>query len=71
MKVFNIKEYKERIKKVKNAMLNKGIDILISQDTANMNYLTGYDACSFYMPQCILISLNEDCLLYTSDAADE
>ena len=71
MRVFDIKEFKERIKKVKNSMLDKGIDVLISQDTANMNYLTGYDACSFYMPQCVLVNLNEEepvCFLRAQDA---
>ena len=36
-------EYTHRLAKVKKSMQEKGIDLLISQDTANMNYLTGYD----------------------------
>ena len=62
---FTKDEYKERLKKTKQSMQQKGIELLISQDTNNMNYLTGYDAWSFYYSQCVL------CLLYTSDAADE
>ena len=50
--LFKKKEYKERLKKVKESMQKQGIDLLISHDPANMNYLTGYDAWS--------------CLLYTS-----
>ena len=81
--LFTTTEYKERLIKVQTAMQKKGIDLLISQDPANMNYLTGYDAWSFYYAQCVLIHINEDepicflraqdvgCLLYTSDAADE
>ena len=71
MKVFELKEFNERVKKVKISMQKKGIDILVSQDPANMNYLTGYDACSFYMPQCVLISLDEEmpiCFLRAQDA---
>ena len=71
MKVFELKEFNERVKKVKVLMQKKGIDILVSQDPANMNYLTGYDACSFYMPQCVLISLDEEmpiCFLRAQDA---
>ena len=52
---FTVKEYKNRLKKVQSEMQKKGIELLISQDTANINYLTGYDAWSFYY-----------CLLYTS-----
>ena len=42
--LFEKKEYKERLAKVKVTMLSKGIDLLVSHDPANMNYLTGYDA---------------------------
>ena len=41
-------------------MQNKGIDLLVSHDPANMNYLTGYDAWSFYYAQCVLVHVNED-----------
>ena len=52
--VFEKTEYIERLKKTKISMQEKGIDLLISQDTANINYLTGYDAWSFYYAQCAL-----------------
>ena len=58
--LFDKQEYKDRLKKVKNSMRMKGIDLLISQDPANMNYLTGYDAWSFYYAQCILVHINEE-----------
>ena len=48
---FTVKEYKNRLKKVQSEMQKKGIELLISQDTANINYLTGYDAWSFYYSQ--------------------
>ena len=57
---FEKKEYKDRLKKVKISMQKKGIDLLISHDPANMNYLTGYDAWSFYYAQCVLVHINED-----------
>ena len=53
-------EYIDRLKKVKKSMQEKGIDLLISQDTANMNYLTGYDAWSFYYAQCVLVHIDLD-----------
>ena len=43
---FSIEEYKSRLKKVQSSMQDKGIEILISQDPSNMNYLTGY--CLLY-----------------------
>ena len=58
--LFDKKEYKERLKKVKDSMQKLGIELLVSHDPANMNYLTGYDAWSFYYAQCVF------CLLYTS-----
>ena len=58
--LFTVTEYKERLNKVKTLMQKKGIDLLISQDPANMNYLTGYDAWSFYYAQCVLVHVNED-----------
>ena len=47
--LFKNSEYKERLKKVKDSMQKQGIDLLVSHDPANMNYLTGYDAWSFTM----------------------
>ncbi|MDG2417198.1 MAG: M24 family metallopeptidase [Pelagibacterales bacterium] len=58
--VFEKTEYIERLKKTKVSMQEKGIDLLISQDTANINYLTGYDAWSFYYAQCALVHIDYD-----------
>ena len=58
--LFKKQEYKDRLKKVKIDMQKKGIDLLVSHDPANMNYLTGYDAWSFYYAQCVLVHVNED-----------
>ena len=43
---FTKEEYKNRLKKVQSLMQDKGIELLISQDPSNMNYLTGY--CLLY-----------------------
>ena len=56
--LFTKEEYKNRLKKVQKSMREKGIDLLISQDTNNMNYLTGYDAWSFYYAQCALVHVD-------------
>ena len=68
---FSIEEYKSRLKKVQNSMQDKGIEILISQDPSNMNYLTGYDAWSFYYAQCVLVHTDLDepiCFVRAQDA---
>ena len=57
---FSKEEYKARLKKVQSAMQKKGIELLISSDTANMNYLTGYDAWSFYYAQAVILHVNAD-----------
>ena len=57
---FSIKEYKDRLKKVQNLMQKRGIELLVSQDTANINYLTGYDAWSFYYSQCVIVHVNAE-----------
>lgn len=60
MPVFDQAEYKERVEKTKQAMQAKGIDLLVVSQPANMNYLTGYDGWSFYVHQCVLVSLNQE-----------
>ena len=68
---FSKNEYKDRLKKVQLSMQKKGIELLISQDTANINYLTGYDAWSFYYAQCVIVHMNSDepiCFIRAQDA---
>ena len=68
---FSNQEYKTRLKNVKRSMQDKGIDLLISHDTANMYYLTGYDAWSFYYAQCVLVHTDLDeplCFVRAQDA---
>ena len=69
--LFTKAEYKERLKKVQKSMQEKGIELLISQDTNNMNYLTGYDAWSFYYAQCVIVHVNAEeplCFVRAQDA---
>ena len=47
MSLFTKEEYNNRLKKVQKMMQDIGIELLISHDTNNINYLTGYDAWSF------------------------
>lgn len=57
---FTVEEYKGRLAKTKKAMEENGIETLFVSDPANMYWLTGYDAMSYYEPQGLLVDLTED-----------
>lgn len=52
-------------------MQEKGIDLLITSDPANMNYLTGYDGWSFYVPQAVVLPIGEDMPTWIGRGQDE
>ena len=56
---FEESEYVERLEKVKASMAKKGIDVLLITDPANMNYLTGYNAWSFYVHQAVIVAMDD------------
>ena len=69
--LFTKQEYKQRLTKVQKMMQEKGIELLISHDTNNINYLTGYDAWSFYYAQCAIVHVNAEepiCFIRAQDA---
>lgn len=57
---FSVEEYKRRLRLVKESMDRQGIELLLTVDPANMNYLTGFDGWSFYVHQGLLISLDRE-----------
>lgn len=58
--IFETTEYLERVRQTKEAMAAHGFDVLVISDPSNMNYLSGYDGWSFYVPQVLLVALNHD-----------
>ncbi|MBT0963364.1 ectoine hydrolase DoeA [Denitromonas iodatirespirans] len=54
---FERAEYDRRLAKTRAAMAQRGVELLIVTDPANMNWLTGYDGWSFYVHQCVLVAL--------------
>jgi len=56
--VFTKEEYNSRLTAIKQQMSKKALDVLIITDPSNMNYTTGYDGWSFYVPQGVIIVLN-------------
>ncbi|MCI2393153.1 ectoine hydrolase DoeA [Aliiroseovarius sediminis] len=51
-------EYDDRLGKTRRAMAQREIDLLIVTDPSNMNWLTGYDGWSFYVHQCVIVTLD-------------
>lgn len=52
---FSQSEYDARIAKVRAAMSQKDMDVIIISDPANMAWLTGYDGWSFYVHQAVVL----------------
>ncbi|RVD44684.1 MAG: M24 family metallopeptidase [Mesorhizobium sp.] len=50
-------EYDARVAAVKAEMVKRGIDLLVVSEPPNQNYLTGYDAYSFYTPQLVILAI--------------
>lgn len=70
VKPFAPAEFQHRIARVKAGMEAAGFDLLICQDPANMNYLTGFDGWSFYTPQAVVLHANEDWPIWFGRAQD-
>jgi ectoine hydrolase len=67
---FERAEYLDRIAATKRRMETAGIDLLLVSDPCNMNYLTGYDATSYYVHQIVALALDADEPLWIGRAMD-
>jgi Xaa-Pro dipeptidase len=70
MALFKKSEYLERVKQTKASMQKAGIEVLLVSDPANMNYLTGYDGWSFYVPQMVIVALEQEEPLWVGRGMD-
>ncbi len=61
---FSRDEYASRLLKTRTAMQAAGLDLLIVTDPSNMAWLTGYDGWSFYVHQCVLVTIDDDPLWF-------
>ncbi|HET6629499.1 MAG TPA: Xaa-Pro peptidase family protein [Woeseiaceae bacterium] len=52
---FTREEYNARLRHIWAAMQARQIDLLLLSDPCNLYYASGYDAWSFYVPQCLLV----------------
>ncbi|HEY9289896.1 MAG TPA: M24 family metallopeptidase [Microlunatus sp.] len=50
-----VAEYRQRLQRVQEAMAARSLAALVVADPANIYYLVGYDAWSFYTPQCLIV----------------
>jgi ectoine hydrolase len=57
---FSETEYRNRLRETQRHMESRGLDVLLVTDPANMNYLSGYDAYSFYVPQILIVTPDQD-----------
>ena len=57
---FQKQEYDFRVTRVREAMIVKGLDVLIMGDPGNINWICGFDAWSFYTPQMMILDLSND-----------
>ena len=58
--LFERSEYLDRIARTKQAMAERGIDLLLVASPANQFWLTGYDGWSFYTPQIVALRLDQE-----------
>lgn len=64
---FDALEYAARLRRVRDAMAARSMRGLIVTDPANLYYLTGYDAWSFYMPQGLYVPADGDVVLFARE----
>jgi len=55
---FTQKEYDNRLARVRASMSEQNVDALVIGDPNNINWLSGYDAWSFYTPQIMVVGLD-------------
>src|SRR5215471_1262305 len=58
--LFERSEYLARVALAKQAMAERGIDLLLVASPANQFWLTGYDGWSFYTPQMVVVSQHQE-----------
>ncbi|MFO0995109.1 MAG: Xaa-Pro peptidase family protein [Alphaproteobacteria bacterium] len=67
---FDRAEFGRRLALVRARMAERGVDLLVEADPANMYYLTGYDGWSFYVPQVVLVPVEDRAPLWIGRGVD-
>jgi ectoine hydrolase len=63
-------EYAQRLKKIRAEMHKRDLELLIVNDIANQHYITAYDGWSFYTPQVVLVSVEDEEPVWIGRAMD-
>ena len=65
--LFTTEEYAARLGAARVRMTEQGLSALIVTDPANIYYLTGYNAWSYYTPQLVFVPLEGEMILFTRE----
>lgn len=65
--LFSPEEYDARLAGVRARMARQGLSALLVTDPANLYYLTGYNAWSFYTPQVLFVPAEGPLLFFTRE----
>lgn len=57
-------EYEQRLERVRDALAARSLAGVVVTDPANIFYLTGYNAWSFYTPQCLVVPAGGEPVLF-------
>jgi Xaa-Pro dipeptidase len=60
-------EYNERLAKVRERMSVQGLSALLVSDPANLYYLIGYNAWSFYTPQFLFVPIEGNLIFFARE----
>ena len=53
---FSKQEFQARLKNIKERMVKQNLEVLIVSDPANLYYVSGYEALSYYVPQVVIVA---------------
>ena len=67
---FSKSEFKSRTAKVRQRMVEQGVDLLMVSDPANIYWLTGAGDWSFYVPQFAIVAANDEEPMWIGRAMD-
>ncbi|MDF3284508.1 M24 family metallopeptidase [Gordonia sp. L191] len=65
--LFTDSEYERRLTRVREAMDLQGLSALIVTEPANLFYLIGYNAWSFYTPQMLFVPIEGDMVFFARE----
>lgn len=65
--LFTDAEYEQRLAAVRKLMDRQGLSAIIVTDPANIFYLIGYNAWSFYTPQMLFVPMDGDMVFFARD----